>query len=102
MVTGMKQSITMFIGSTNSFSKDNRICKSFDGQSSKITFGSKTFTLSLSSDILINGLGYLKNKSCLHVINKKEICINLSSGEKNKFEAILEILVSGKLFFLFF
>ena len=92
----------MLNGSTNSIRTDNQTFKSLNGQSINIIFGPKTFTLSLSSDILINGLGYLKNKSCLQVINKKEICINISSGEKNKFEAILEILVSGKLIFLFF
>ena len=94
MVTGIKKSITMFIGSTNSFSKDNWICKSFNGQSSKISFCSKTFT-NLTLNKLINGLDYLKTKSCLHIINKNNICINLYCGEKKSFKAVLEIINKG-------
>ena len=94
MVTGMKQSITMFIGSTNSFSKDNQISKSFNGQSSKISFCSKTFT-NLTLNKLFNGLDYIKNKSCLHMINKNNICVNLSCSEKKSFEAVLEIINKG-------
>ena len=85
----------MFISSTNSFRTDNRISKSFNGQSSKITFGSKAFTLNLTLNKLINGLDYIKNKSCLHIINKNNICINLSCGEKKSFEAVLEIINKG-------
>ena len=82
-------------GSTNPVRTGNQVCNSLNEQFVKNNFGSTTFTSKQSSK-LINGLGYFEKKRCLHFINKNEVCMNFSCGEKKIFETILEILNKSK------